>query len=123
MANEYKIHRIDGRGCSMSNLRFRDTVRFEVRFLDDEKLPAYWSPTHFTDQLTPRQINGLRLGCAKAMPKYQAHFDKTGTRFEVDLKKIEDIERAAKKKAQRIASLTKMIPELQAELAALKAAA
>lgn len=120
MANEYAIHRVDGRGASLDNMRFRDTVRFEIRFSGDTSVIAYWSHTHFTDQLSPRQINGLRLGCARALPKYQAYFDKHGKRFEVEEREKRDADRAIKKKADRIKWLESAIPRYQEELAALK---
>lgn len=119
MPNEYAIHKVEGRGASLNDMRFRPTVRFELRFNNDTTVVAWRSRTFFAD-VGGRQINGLRLGAARALPKYQAYFDRTGVRWEVEQKALADAERAAKKKSQRIAYLEKEIPKLQEELKALK---
>jgi hypothetical protein len=114
----YSIHRVDGRGISLSTMKGGATVRFELRH-DADGAVAFTTDEWLVDSATPRQINGLRLQAARQLPRFDDYERRTGGRWEVEQKAKRDAERAAKKRADRIAYLRRTIPLYEAELAEL----
>lgn len=114
----YSVHKCTGSGATLDNFRFRPTFWFELRYDDDNKVAAS-TPHYFVDGLTSRQINGYRLSMAKLVRRYEFYLQKHGVRFEVEQEQKREVERAAKKKEQRIKWLQTNIPLLTAELAEL----
>jgi hypothetical protein len=110
----YAVHKCTGSGATLDDFRFRPTVWFELRH-DDGKVAAS-TGHYFSDPLTSRQVGGYRLQMAKLLPRYEAYLKKSGKRWEVEQEEKREVERAAKKKTQRIAWLQANIPVLTKEL-------
>lgn len=78
----YDIHQVGGRGLSLESMKSGDTVQFQVRA--DDGVIAWRGTSYFVDGLSKRQIGGLRLQADNMRKRYQAHFDRTGKRFELE---------------------------------------
>jgi hypothetical protein len=118
VSGDYTVNRIDSTGMSLGDApRFDKTVCFAVVHTDGTEVwrsSTYWAST------APRSIQGLRLGAARACKSYQAYLDRTGKRWEIEERERRTAERAAKKRADRLAWLKKNVPLLTAELAELE---
>lgn len=92
-----------GQGMSLSGrLDIRPTIRAVVKFDEDGKI-AWGGPSYFSDGLTGRQKNGLRLQASKMLRRYQHHYETTGKRFEIEREE----ERRAKDKAHAVETAIK----------------
>jgi hypothetical protein len=113
----YTVHVVKGTGIWLTGDFTRPTISAQV-WHEDGKVA--WKTASYEDQ-GGRFNNGLRLQASNACKRFNAYFERTGKRWEIEEEERLAKERAEKKRTQRIAYLKKTIPEYTAELAALLA--
>jgi len=113
--NDYVVVKKEGSAFRMSDMKLVDVVHFEVQHTDGK---IAWTGKSYYASAGARSIAGLKLAATNMAKRYQAHFDRTGQRFEVEEEKKRLAARIAKQSAARIERLKKEIPALQAELQA-----